>query len=409
MLGLAGCGGGGGGVASSTPPPPPLAVVGANSGTLTDAPIQGVAYSTSSGVTGTTDANGRYAYNAGDTVTFKLGSLTLGAVPATGIISPIQLAAGDATKLQNILVLVQSLDSDGNPSNGITISAASAAAVTSSVNLSQASMAFASTANTGLTTAMAAGGITAAIRSTASANAHFIAEGYKLFSGNVFGIANANTAFFVRLSANGEYIMGEAIPDNYVSGITGQVSTTLISKAGVEGGTYSIASFSTAGYKIVGAPQYDTNLQSGLSNPASCETGLLPVGDGFVNNGTCFDSGGKIPAITNIPMGLVGAWAAGSATTIKTAHFIFYPNGKYLKVEPKGDGSACSKPGVEFGSYTYIGGVLKIVTPLQFDTDGCAGFSNGLALQAAGAPVTMSADGSTFVVGDSGPLYRISK
>ena len=68
-----------------------------DSGALSDSAIAGVAYSTSSGVTGVTDASGKYKYNVGDTVTFTLGTLTLGTVTATGIISPVQLAAGNAT------------------------------------------------------------------------------------------------------------------------------------------------------------------------------------------------------------------------------------------------------------------------------------------------------------------------
>ena len=69
----------------------------------------------------------------GDTVTFTLGTLTLGTVTATGVISPIQLAAGNAIKLTNLLVLFQSLDADGNPNNGINITAPTAAAVTGAI------------------------------------------------------------------------------------------------------------------------------------------------------------------------------------------------------------------------------------------------------------------------------------
>jgi len=49
-------------------------------GILSDSVVKGVAYSSSSGVSGTTAANGEFKYAAGDTVTFKIGNVTLGSV-----------------------------------------------------------------------------------------------------------------------------------------------------------------------------------------------------------------------------------------------------------------------------------------------------------------------------------------
>lgn len=43
------------------------------SGVLTDAAISGVPYTTSSGISGTTLADGGYDYRVGDTVTFNVG------------------------------------------------------------------------------------------------------------------------------------------------------------------------------------------------------------------------------------------------------------------------------------------------------------------------------------------------
>ena len=88
---LAACGGGGGGSGS--------APTGSSTGVLTDGPVGGVQYSTSSGVTGTTDAQGRFDYNPGDVVTFRIGQLTLGSLTANGsstTITPIQIAEGPA-------------------------------------------------------------------------------------------------------------------------------------------------------------------------------------------------------------------------------------------------------------------------------------------------------------------------
>lgn len=101
-------------------------LVGSNNGGLTDAAVQGVDLRTSSAGAGTTDALGQYRYNPGDTVTFSLDALTLGAVPATAVVMPTELAGGRANKQQHLLMLLQSLDSDGVATNGISIPAAAA-------------------------------------------------------------------------------------------------------------------------------------------------------------------------------------------------------------------------------------------------------------------------------------------
>ena len=102
---------------------------GPTTGIFTDAAVAGIAYVASSGAAGTTDERGSYKYNHGDTVEFKLGSMILGKVKGAPIVTPIELAADNGNRLQNILVLLQSLDMDGNPENGISIPADAAAAV----------------------------------------------------------------------------------------------------------------------------------------------------------------------------------------------------------------------------------------------------------------------------------------
>lgn len=108
---------------SSSPAP----VTGSQTGVLTDAAVAGVPYTTSSGVTGVTNGRGEYRYNDGDTVTFDIAGEKI-SVPATGRISPAVIAAelfpGDeASATINLALLLQSLDKDGNPDNGIEIPA----------------------------------------------------------------------------------------------------------------------------------------------------------------------------------------------------------------------------------------------------------------------------------------------
>ena len=57
---LSACGGGDDAIVPVAPDVPKLPLVGSATGVLTDAPVQGVAYTTPSGVVGTTDALGRF-------------------------------------------------------------------------------------------------------------------------------------------------------------------------------------------------------------------------------------------------------------------------------------------------------------------------------------------------------------
>jgi len=101
-------------------------------GYFIDSEVVGVEYETTSGVNGITDSSGKFQYNDGDIVKFSLGHLVLGECkPASdGLITPKSLVVGDdstpTTEEEETIMLMlqtlQSLDSDGDSSNGITIS-----------------------------------------------------------------------------------------------------------------------------------------------------------------------------------------------------------------------------------------------------------------------------------------------
>ncbi|NJS35933.1 MAG: adhesin [Brachymonas sp.] len=416
---IAACGGGGTTTGGSDTP---VVVTGSQSGILTDAAVQGVSYRTSSGVTGITGPNGEYNFNPGDTVQFTLGGLTLGNVTATGIISPIQLAAGDSNKLNNLLVLLQSLDTDGNPNNGITISSATAAAVPTTVNLTQATNTFASSANTGLVSAMTAGGITRSVTSLASATAHFTEQGLVLLSNNVIVMYGTDTAAMLRILPNGSYLIGEASPDDYC-GAEGDCGEELIGTAGSERGTVSVTGFSTTGYQISATAVIDNNLQNGLSHPVECDSqGFLPNGEGFKINvaGLCDaePQGELLNKAPNNNSTLVGVWALESPTSANVQHFVFLPNGKYLMVDPLGDTEmdSCGDPGVEFGSYDWNSstGVLTI-SNVTYDTNGCAGLNDdteeGSGVFTGTVVLTNNGQQATVTPTEEAAmtLYRVSK
>lgn len=119
VLTLTACGGGGGGggpVGGST-----------NTGYFVDSAVSGLSYLTSSGIAGVTDATGAFDYAPGDTVTFSVGDVVIGEATGASLLTPVSLVPGATdetdTTVTNIARFLQSLDDDGDPSNGITIDA----------------------------------------------------------------------------------------------------------------------------------------------------------------------------------------------------------------------------------------------------------------------------------------------
>lgn len=113
---LSGCGGGG----SSDDPPTEL------TGTFVDSAVMGLYFeATPSNVSGFTDANGNFQYRAGDTVAFYIGGIFIGEATGASVITPVSLVAGasDETNpvVSNIARLLQTLDENDDPSDGITI------------------------------------------------------------------------------------------------------------------------------------------------------------------------------------------------------------------------------------------------------------------------------------------------
>lgn len=112
---LTACGGGG----SDSSGAPTLV------GQFIDSPVANVAYRTSSGLSGTTDAEGQFNYRAGDTVRMSIGRVLLGEARASETLTPLDLVGAgsdiDHPKVVKLLQLLQTLDEDNNSSNGIRI------------------------------------------------------------------------------------------------------------------------------------------------------------------------------------------------------------------------------------------------------------------------------------------------
>ena len=118
LLTLTACGGGGDSTTTT-------ATETVSTGAFIDSAVEGLQYETATR-SGTTNSLGEYDYLAGETVTFSIGGIVLGSAIAGSVVTPLSLVpdATNATNpmVTNIVRLLLSLDSDGDPDNGIFIS-----------------------------------------------------------------------------------------------------------------------------------------------------------------------------------------------------------------------------------------------------------------------------------------------
>jgi len=180
------CGGGGGGeaVVASNPPP---AIAG--TGQFKDGNVEGLSYRTATR-SGTTNASGRFEYQAGETVSFGVGGVTLGSAPARAVVTPLDLvpsSRSDAAAVLNIVRFLMMLDADGNADNGIGISTAvrAAAAAWDPVDFAAADLAAA--LGTRIGDVAAADGRTRVLPDAARARAHLEGTLYCAASGVYVG------------------------------------------------------------------------------------------------------------------------------------------------------------------------------------------------------------------------------
>jgi len=116
MLTLIGCGGGSSSTATSS--------VATGTAYYIDSAVEGVDY-TCGARSGVTGADGSFTFEAGGSCTFYLGDIELRGVDAGLLVDGESVYETDV----NIARILQSLDSDGNPNNGITIEAATVQAL----------------------------------------------------------------------------------------------------------------------------------------------------------------------------------------------------------------------------------------------------------------------------------------
>lgn len=424
---LAGCGGG------SAPTGDSLAT-----GVLSDSPVAGVQYLRNGAASGNTDILGQFRYKAGETVEFRIGKLVLGSVTATGsamTVTPLQLAQGLSTatlranRVTNLLVLLQSLDDDGNPADGISIPAAAVAALDEDAEVATLDMDadpavfLADPDLNAIVTAINAvdpAPLAAKPATVTAALDHFEAQFLSRLAGSWLGSIGGNPVA-LRFRDDGSYLMGEV-----------GAADSSVDKAGLELG--SIDWDPATGYVTVSAPT-DTNGSWGLSyisalghpTQLTIDGAELVVTERNASTGAALSSF-RIPRHYDSSSAFTGTWAKGDSHSLAVLHLFMRGDGLVMAVNPAADKTllgrtttGCAQPGVEFGNYSFVGSSLFFSNISTFDTDGCGGLHDGnldtdylLATNAHVSPLitslnyasTMNWSWNTVAGTQSAPLYR---
>lgn len=100
----------------------------AHTGVFIDSAVTGLDYQGSRTPAGLTDEQGQFAYRQGETIRFAIGDLELGAAVGADMLTPLSITEGASAasdpRVVNKLILLQTLDADGQLNNGVQISEA---------------------------------------------------------------------------------------------------------------------------------------------------------------------------------------------------------------------------------------------------------------------------------------------
>jgi hypothetical protein len=168
------------------PPPAGTAVTGVFRG----ATVIGLGF-VSGSHSGLTDNSGAFTYEVGQGVTFSVGAVSIGAVPtARALVTPVDLVAqgtGNANHVLNIVRFLMMLDQDGNPNNGIHLSAAVTAAAASWAPVDFDTTDLPTALGPIIQQATAADGVSHVLPDAATAQAQLRTGFYCTHSGNYYG------------------------------------------------------------------------------------------------------------------------------------------------------------------------------------------------------------------------------
>jgi hypothetical protein len=244
------CGGGGGGSDDET-----------LTGVFIDSPVKGLRW-VSGGMTGTTDAAGRFQYKSGAKVQFYVGDVLLGEATGNSVVIPVDLVASaqdiSNPTVTNIIRFLMTLDNDDDPSNGIEITEACAnLALGEAVDFTQSTSDFAASGDiqvliSSLTSATDAGARSLTSVSTALAHAEnsikeLLAGSYSgTFSGDSSGTWTGTISTSGVFTGTGKSNV-ETLTFYGTVSTTGSGSTSFSTSGGASNGTTFSGTFNPDG------------------------------------------------------------------------------------------------------------------------------------------------------------------
>ncbi len=347
LLGACGGGGSNGSIAEPTPEPSSQP---ASTGLFLDSAVGNIGYRTAS-YTGVTNAKGEYQYAPGETVVFFVGGVELPAVAAGPVLTPLSFAEQENTVdevVVNISRLLQTLDVDGNPDNGITITEEAKMAATTAIDFSVPVSEFAVNSNVlGLVANAGQNSVVNELVSVSEAILHLEDTlGSVQAANNMIGLwqlterpsnaVGASDGAFLILLADSSYYFIEANEIN-------------------DGDDWEFGTHSFDGILSLDA-SLDANTAIGPAG-AELEITLAEDANSFSVAGDENEIGNYVFTRKDVASdGIVGLFTYLPELENKIL-FAFTADGTYIAVQPyEVDGDT----GFEFGSYTYAGGQLSV-------------------------------------------------
>lgn len=403
VLTLSGCGGSSGGKGGEESGD-------TNTGVFLDSAIANIDFETGS-ESGTTNAGGEFEFQEGDTVTFSLGDIELPPVSAAEVVTPLDMNPDrtlNAT-VRNVLRLLQTIDDDGDPTNGIAISdATKAAAEGVSIDFEVGDADFENDAN--VTNFVAnSGAAQTALKSAEDAEAHFrstlASEG--ISSGDAEDLVGAHLVEdgSVPGGIQAAFLLTEQ--GGFYQSMYYDYGEPPASGTGYEVGTYSIVGADVS-FNITVDKNGDAGVNANQDSEDGSEIGLEVQSNTngeliVVTTNDVTPDTVTFATVVKDADGIAGTWrlTTPAGDDVVVAFDGTDTDGRYYFLQNTGDDA----DGVESGSYTISGSLAgdsaTITAVADIDSNGDAGLADGQTENEYG--IALDDDG-TLVLSESGDV-----
>ena len=367
---LVACSGGGGDGGGGTPAAAPTLT-----GTFVDAPVAGLPYATSSGLSGATNSQGQFSYRSGDTVQFSYGSTVLGSIPAVPQVTPwtvFGLNSPDPADPRwiNLARLLQTFNNALPP-------VTPAIAALQPIDFNQTDAAFAGNQDVvALLNAMGSNpaNLVNAAQATATLTQQFALLG----------------SWFAQNTTGPNFIVFTAMADGTFT-ISEDGSSDPTGVDGMERGTYT---WNPATGAFTATVQRDTNNQNGVSHTPGPLT-LTVTGNSLdVASGTDITTYTRVVDTTAPVDPIVGAWRFDNPDGVAGSLVVLtlFDNGTFVLV---GDEALPTSDGIERGTYV-VGANNNVTFTRIIDTSATAGIFDPTIPGPVVANVVVIGDTMTF-------------